>query len=255
MSAAIVGALLGPVLGGVAAEVGRAPTFGAIAGVSLLLAVVALLIVAPPPEARQPLRTMFVALRERPVLGGMWLLWVPALLFGMLSVLGPLRLDALGWGALGVTATFVVAAAFEAAVSPLVGRWSDRSGRLAPIRVGLVLSIAVSLSLPWIGERLALSAFVVLAGISYGMFWAPAMAMLSDSWEAAGVGHALGFALMNLAWAPGNVIGSAAGGALADLAGDVASYAVAAALCLGTLVGIRILLSARTNRLLPLRPG
>ena len=36
---------------------------------------------------------------------------------------------------------------------------------------------------------------------------------------------------MNFAWAPGNVVGSAVGGGLAELAGDAAAYSVVAGLC------------------------
>ena len=67
------------------------------------------------------------------------------------------------------------------------------------------------------------------------------MALLSDGWEGVGVGHALGFALMNFAWAPGNVIGSAAGGGLAEAGGDLVAYSVLAALCVLTLAGVHAL--------------
>jgi hypothetical protein len=64
------------------------------------------------------------------------------------------------------------------------------------------------------------------------------MALMSDGWEAMGIGHGLGFALMNFAWAPGNVIGSAVGGGLAEAAGDVAAYAAAAVVCLVTFAAL-----------------
>jgi hypothetical protein len=41
---------------------------------------------------------------------------------------------------------------------------------------------------------------------------------------------------MNFAWAPGNVVGAAAGGGIAEAVGDVASYGVLAGLCAVTLV-------------------
>jgi len=239
MSAAVGGALLGPVVGGVASQVGRLACFGGIAALALTLALVGLSIPSPAQDPPQPLRLLLVALRQRPVVAGMWLLTIPSLLFGALSVLGPLQLDDVGWGVAGIAATFVVSACFEAASSPFIGRWSDRRGRLAPLRVGLALSAAVMLAIPWLGERWLLSAVIVLAGVAFGMFWTPSMAMLSDGIEAAGVAHALGFALMNFAWAPGNVIGTAAGGALAGAAGDTVTYGILAALCGLTLLGLR----------------
>jgi MFS family permease len=244
MAAAIGGALFGPVLGGAASHFGREQAFAGVAVLAGALAVVTLRLEAPPRGERQPLAILLVALRSPRVLAGMWLLLLPAMLFGTLSVLTPLQLDRLGWGTLGVSATFFLAAALEASVSPAIGRWSDRRGRLAPIRFGLVASVCVSLAIPWIGERWLLSVFVVLAGIAYGVFWAPSMAMLSDGWEAAGVEHGLGFALMNFAWAPGNVVGTAVGGTVADLGGDIAAYSLLAALCAVTFV----LLRARVRR-------
>jgi hypothetical protein len=44
---------------------------------------------------------------------------------------------------------------------------------------------------------------------------------------------------MNFAWAPGHIVGSAVGGGIADLGGDIAAYAFAAAICLLTLVALR----------------
>jgi MFS family permease len=239
MAAAIGGALLGPVLGGIASETGRGPAFGGMAGLALLLAALAVRIPAPVQGERQPLRSLLPALKSRRVIAGMWLLVLPAMLFGTLGVLAPLQLDDVGWGTAGIAATFLVSAAIEAVLNPGIGRWSDRRGRLSPIRFGLVAAGTVSLVVPWVEQKWALSAVVVAAGLAYGVFWAPATALLSDGWEAAGVGHALGFTLMNFAWAPGHVIGSTVGGGLADLAGDIASYALLAVLCVATLVALR----------------
>jgi len=245
MSGAIVGALLGPVLGAAASGFGRLPAFAGVAAVALVLALWALRLERPAPEEAQPLRLLLSAVRSRRVLTGMWLLALPALLFGVVSVLAPLQLSRLGWGTVGIAATFLVAAAIEAAINPAIGIWSDRQSRLAPIRFGLLAAPAVSLAIPWIDARWLLSVFVVLAGISYGVFWAPAMAMLTDAWEVMGLGYGLGFALMNFAWAPGNVIGAAVGGGLAEAAGDVAAYSAAAAACLVTFAVI----AAPTRRL------
>jgi predicted MFS family arabinose efflux permease len=215
-----------------------------VAGLCFLLAVWAMRLPPPGREEAQPLRLMLTALRSRSVLTGMWLLGLPSLALGLVFVLGPLQLDAAGWGALGVTATFLLAAAAEAIVGPGVGIWSDRAGRLAPLRFGLVAAATVLLVLPWLGSAWALATFIILAGLAIGIFWAPAMAMLTDGWEAVGLAHALGFALMNFAWAPGNIIGAAVGGGLAEIAGDATAYAVVASLCVLTFVALRANLRA-----------
>ena len=56
--------------------------------------------------------------------------------------------------------------------------------------------------------------------------------------DAAEVHQGFGFTLMNLAWAPGQFAGSAAGGALADATGDAVPFLVLAGLCLLTLLAV-----------------
>jgi predicted MFS family arabinose efflux permease len=158
------------------------------------------------------------------------------LLFGALTVLAPLSLDAVGVGAVGMTIFWLVSAALGAAQSPLLGRWSDRRGRVEPVRVGLVASIAVSLAIPFAGDRLALVVLILFATLAYNSFWVPGGALLTDAAEASGLGHGFSFALFNLAWAPAGAVGAIAGGGLADGLGDTTSYSILAALCVATLL-------------------
>ena len=67
----------------------------------------------------------------------MWLIAVPGLVFGTIGVLAPLRLDDLGVGAAAIGAAWIAAALLETGVSPIVGRISDRRGRLFPCLIGL----------------------------------------------------------------------------------------------------------------------
>src|SRR5437762_13466002 len=117
--AAIVGALFGPVLGAVASFTGTGAAFGTVAGLAVLLAAAAVTTPAAAPERPQPIRMLFEAItRDRVIQVGVWLCLIPALLFGTLSVLAPLRLSALGWGAAAVGATYLCLAALEAAWAP-----------------------------------------------------------------------------------------------------------------------------------------
>ena len=50
-----------------------------------------------------------------------------------------------------------------------------------------------------------------------------------------GLGFVVGFALMNLAWSPGQLLGSVFGGGIAQLSSDALPYAVAAFLCVAAL--------------------
>jgi MFS family permease len=240
MGAAVAGALLGPVLGGAASLSGTGPAFTFVAVASLLLAVWAWTTpAARPARERQPLRALLGAFNEREVVSGFWLISLSAFFLGVISVVAPIRLDELGWGAVGISAAFLVAAGVEAALNPLLGRWSDRYGRLAPVRAGLVACIAVSVVIPWVGLRWPALLLVVLAAIAYGAFWVPGTALLSDGAEAAGLDQSFGFALLNVAWAPANVVGATLSGALADTVGDAGPYLLAAGLALVTFAAAR----------------
>ena len=138
----------------------------------------------------------------------------------------------IGAGAVLIGATFLVAAVVEGTMTPFVGRLSDRRGRLVPIAFGLIASAVVGALLPVIGNLDLLLVGTVAIVAALALFWAPASALLSDEAEAIGLDQGLAGALMNLAWAGGQVIGGSLGGAFADTAGDGAAYAVLVAACL-----------------------
>jgi MFS family permease len=234
MAAAIVGALFGPVLGGAAAVVGDAAAFGAAGLAAIALAVWAIATPAPPPTARQPLRVLLAALRSRRIGLGIWLVALPALVFGTVSVLAPLRLEVLGFGAVAIGALWLGTAALEAFVNPLVGRISDRIGRFPPLRISLLAGGIICLFLPWPANAYALAALVVCSGVSFGSIWTPAMAFLSDEAEHRGLDYAYAFVVVNIAWAPGQALGSSGGGALAEITSDAVPYLLLAAGCLLT---------------------
>jgi MFS family permease len=234
MAAAIVGALFGPVLGGVAAVVGKPVAFGAAGLAAIGLAAWALGTHAPPRSEVQPLGLLFKALRSRRIALGVWLVALPALFFGTLSVLAPLRLEDLGFTAVAIGGLWLGTAAIEAVVNPVVGRVSDRVGRFPPMRISVFSGAVVALLLPWPGNAYVLAALVVWAGISFGSFWTPAMALLSDEAERRGLQYAYVFAVVNIGWAPGQALGSSGSGALAHLTSDAVPYLLLSATCLLT---------------------
>ncbi|MHB8235829.1 MAG: MFS transporter, partial [Solirubrobacteraceae bacterium] len=150
-----------------------------------------------------------------------------------------LRLHRFGASVGAVGATFLLAALAEGAVSPAAGRLSDLRGRLLPLRLGLAAAGALLLCFSLPGRSLALAVVVVAIAGALGGFWAPAMALLSDAAERQGLDYGLAAALMNLAWASGQIVGSGAGGAVANVAGDGLAMTIVAALCAGTLLLIR----------------
>jgi MFS family permease len=234
ISAAVVGALLGPVIGALASAVGISPTFAAVSATGALLFVWT---VATPgvPADPQPLSALWPVLRDRTFLQGLWLMLLPALLFGVLAVLLPLDLAAAGWGAAAIGAVFLVGAGAEAVMHPLIGRYSDRRGRLAPMRIALVASVVVSVALAWAGPALLVAAIAFFAFLAYGSFFAPASAHVADAAENAGLTQGLAFGVVNGAWAVGNAVGPSVGGALADIAGDALPFLLCAGICAVTL--------------------
>jgi MFS family permease len=236
MGAAIFGALFGPVVGGVASVIGTGPAFASVAVLATVLAAWALRIPAFKPSDPQPISRLFGAMRDREILVSIWFVLLPALLFGVLNVLAPLRLDVLGLSALAIGFTWLVSASFEALLAPAVGRISDRRGRIVPLRAGLVGAAATTAVLPWIDRGWLMAAVVVLAACAFGTFWTPAMSMVADQAEAIGLDYAYGFALINLAWAPGAAAGAALGGAAARATSDATVYLTLAGLCVVSFV-------------------
>jgi MFS family permease len=238
LAAAIVGALLGPVIGTVASAVGRAPAFGAVVVVAAALIVQALRLDPPARERTAGARSLRDAVLVAGVAAGMWLVTLPALAAGVLDVLAPLRLRHLGASVAAIGLVFLVAAGLEAVVSPTVGRISDRTGRLPPLRLGLALAAAALACFVLPATPLALGLLVVAIAGTLGVFWAPAMAMLSDEAEAIGLDQGLAAGLMNLAWAAGQVVGAGGGGAVAKASGDALPMLATAALCVLSLLVI-----------------
>jgi MFS family permease len=238
LAAAIIGVLFGPVLGGAATVVGDELVFSCVSVGAVALAIWAWSIPGVPPEPSPGVPAMLRALARRDVLSGFWLFSLPAVFAGALEVLVPLRFDDLGASGAAIGAAFLVAAGFEAIVSAAAGRLSDRLGRLAPIRVGLAGAVVMAVLLPLPDTAVLLGAALVLVVCALGSFWAPAMALLSDASERAGLDQALAFSIANLAWALGHVLGGGAGGALADATSDALVYGLLGAACALTLIGV-----------------
>jgi MFS family permease len=237
-AAAVVGALFGPVIGGVASVAGIGWTFGAVGVASFGLVAWAALTPGEAGHERQSPVHLIRALGDRRILVAGWFVVLPALLFGVVGVLAPLRLAQLGFGAVAIGAVFLCSAAFEAVNNVVLGRTSDRHGPLPPIFAGLVASIVVAALLPWPDNRFLLAALVVAAGVAFGTFFTPGMTLLSNLAESRGLRFGYASALVNLAWAPGQTLGAAGGGALAHATHDAVPYLALAAICALTLLAL-----------------
>jgi MFS family permease len=239
MGAALFGALLGPVIGGVASFAGIRWTFSAVALVEVALGAWAAFTPSEHEPLRQPVGALVRSVRNPRIALGIWFVALPSSAFGIINVLASLRLSALGVSAAGIGAIWLVGAGLEATSSPLLGHLSDRLGRMAPIRAALAgttvaFVLLAVLQSPW----WLVAGTVIAAGFVVGFFWAPSFSLLSDEAERTGLDYAFAFTLINLAWAPAQIAGSAGGAALAQATSDTVPYLVLAALCALTLAGL-----------------
>jgi MFS family permease len=234
LGTAVAGELLGPAVGALAVQIGTEPVFSLVLVLTGALAIAALRVPDRSPEDPNSLGEVAATIVSRPVLRSTWFLAAPSLMFGVFAVLVPLRIHGLGGGAGVVAAAFAGAAALEAILAPLIGRFSDRAGRLRPYAAGLVLAAATIALVP---VPQALGPLIVVAiGVAFGagLCFGPAMTMLSEAASATGLHQGFSAGLTNMAWAAGQVTGGVAGGALAEAGGDAVPCLLAAAMLLVT---------------------
>jgi MFS family permease len=150
-------------------------------------------------------------------------------------VLVPLRLDDLGVGAIAIGATWLAAAALESLVAPVVGRVSDRRGRIFPSLIALGAGVVLMPLFALPDASWQLIVLVLITAPSVGMLWTPSMALVSDGAEALGIAQGFAFALSNLGWSIGQTAGAGAGARLADATSDTVPYLLLSGLCACTL--------------------
>jgi MFS family permease len=238
LGAAVFGALFGPAVGALAAVVGRAAVFTALAGLSVVLAVWTLRIESIPPEIPS-VSAVGRAIRNTHFTGGLALMALPSLLWGVLSTLAPLRLAAAGWGAAAIGAVWLVGAGLETVLSPVAGRVLDRRGVALPVQAALAAAVALSIGLAFDPRPLAYVPLLVAAGGAYGVLFTPAFALIAEGAERSGLAQGMAFGLMNAAWAAGGLLGPAVGGAVAASTGDALPFLVSAGLCAAALAAVR----------------
>ena len=240
LGAAVGGALFGPVIGGAAYKAGTGLIFAMAAVAGTVLMVVTFLVPAPHEARPQGLREALAAADDRRISTGLWLTLLAGMAFGVLNVLAPLRLAALGGTALLIAGTFLVGAAIEGIMSPLAGRQADRRGTIAPITMSLVAAIALCLLAPTVDSERALVPVLVLGMPAFGAMFTPSMALLSKGAQRRGLDQGLAFGLGNLAWASGQAVAAAGSGAAAQATSDLVPYLLLAGACLVTLAVIQV---------------
>lgn len=243
LGTAVAGALVGPLLGAIAAEVGTGAVFGAVLVVALLLAAAAARLPEAVPPERQPLPEVWEAILTRPVLTATAFVAVPSLMFGAVEVLVPLRIAELGGGHMVIAGGFIVGAALESALAPVVGRYSDRVGRRIPFVTGIGICACAMVGLAGAQALGPVLAALILGSLGAGICFAPALTRLSETADTSGLHQGFAAGLSNMAWAAGQTVGAVAGGGAASAVGYAApSLAIAALLVFTSAYAYRSLL-------------
>ena len=148
-------------------------------------------------------------------------------------------MDGLGASSSAIGLTFLVASGVAALVSPAAGRWSDRRGRLLPVRVGIVLVAALLVTLPGPDSALLVAAIVVAVLGVLSVLQTPASALVADAAERAGMSLAGASMLLNVTFALGETVGAPVGSALAQATSDLIPLSILAAMLVLTLGALR----------------
>ncbi|UGS36010.1 hypothetical protein DSM104329_02407 [Capillimicrobium parvum] len=229
LGAGVAGTLVGPLAGAGIVATSPQLVFCVLSGGALVLAVAMRRLPAGPPAAASGsvARIARPAYRRRAA-GAIWLVTLPAVMVGMLPVLGALRLDALGAGAAFIAATFVVVGTVEAAGTAVGGNALERVGarRLTVGAYALAAMLMIVALVPQTAWLLACCLVAIVAPIA--LTWTPAMLRLRDVVSAARIGDGHTYSLFNLAFAGGQMAGAAGGGVLADIGGQALPWGVLA---------------------------
>jgi MFS family permease len=128
----------------------------------------------------------------------------------------------------------------QTVLNPLLGRWSDRRGTQLPLELGLAVSIAGSIALAAATGHWLYGAIAFTANVAFGLIITPGIALLAEATTTLRLELAAGFALMNLAWAPGQLIGAAGGGFIAGASSDAVAWLLTAGLCFAGLLAVAL---------------
>ncbi len=249
IGAAILGTLLGPVLGTLAVAVGTGIVFSLVGAVSLALAVWTGRHPEPPRPEAGPRTSLRSLVSNRRIVLGFWLILLEACTVGATGTLLPLRLAHFGASGLLVGVTFLASSLLSFVLAPPIGRVVDRRGAGLPLTVGLVTTALLLALLPAPHSAVLLAVLTVAAlGPPLTAYTIPAMSVMTAAAERAGIAIALATMLLNLAWAMGETIGAPVAANLSQATSDAVPLILLAAIMLLTLWPVR---RARLGREMP----
>ena len=239
VSSAIVGTMIGPVLGVIAVEVSAQLVFSLV-GVAALAGAALVARSAEPELHLEPGSASARVLLGHPrALLGVWLTMLKGIAFGGLYVLLPLRMAQLGGSSIAIGLTFLGSSVVAMFVAPRVGIICDRRGTFLPVSIALASSAALValLSVPNSAVVLAVLSIVVM-GAPLSAYLVPSVSMTSGAAEAAGVALAVSTMLINLAYALGETFGAPLSASVSHHSSDAVPFTGIAILMALTIIPV-----------------
>ena len=219
IAAAVVGEMLGSPIGALAYAVGTEIVFSSVLILAIGITAVAMTIPPASEVEGQPVDEAVAAARRARLARTALVLAGPSAAFGMVVVVGPLRLDDLGATPWMIAGAFAGGSLVEALIGPWVGKFSDRVGRRLPYVAGLiVMSVAIAV----VGMFSILPMLligVLLVAFGAGLAFTPASTLITDAATNAGLNQGYAAGAANVAWGGGQMVGAVGAGYLAGVAG------------------------------------
>lgn len=229
--AAGVGVIVGPLLGGV----GSLETpFLINAALAFFLGITAIIFLTRRGTGSSEKKQGFMSLlKQKGIRIACVAIFFSCSCFGIMELLLPLYLDRLGYVKLSIGIFFGIFSVLYVAAQPLISRWIDRRGGYIPIYAGS-LGLAVGMAaVVQVSGFVSFSVIMSFLGVFSGMLFLASMFVVGENSREGQRGSA--YALWNLAFSLGYLIGPVAGGNLSSLFGlKTAFYIFTAALLIGT---------------------
>ncbi|MBI1987404.1 MAG: MFS transporter [Nitrospinae bacterium] len=232
-----LGTIAGPIIGG---QGSLETPFYLCAAASLLLGLLCLFLLPRPEAGKISWEGKFARIIKQSNVQTACLAASLAYLgFGMVEALFPLHMASLHYSRQEIGLLFGIQGVSFVAIQPLVGTWSDRKGRVAPMVSGLLLTAAL-LPLPFLFRSFVYWALLfALLGIAIAIVFTPSVPLVADGVEADDQGSA--YALYNSIISTGFILGPWWGGRMAESHGvALPFYLVAVILGGGALVTLWI---------------
>ena len=231
VGAALVGMVVGPLIGVAATWLGRGFVF---TGIAFVLAAMVVITPSSPPtsaDKRSSVRAVAELLKVRHAAIASILIGVIGVINGTLASLAPLLIARRLGSAATIAAVFVASYLLASLWNVVLGRVADRIGRIVPVTLGFALAATILPFLPSLSSLVLLGVATVVVGSSASGLWTPTAAIVADGADPAPSSQAVAVSVTNAAWAAGGTIGAIAMSRIADGMGFAFPFVLVGALC------------------------